>query len=312
METIESIKVADINDKHILQLREKLSDETVREYAEVYQSRPKDMPPIEVFRQLLDDGQHIDTYADGAHRIKAVRLAGLKTIDAKIHYGDRRAAILYAAGCNARHGLKRTYADKRYAVSMLLNDPEWVSRSDRWIAEQCQVSADLVGDMRRATARTPKQLAQLSESTVDEPRRIGRDGRRRKRPKSRAKDMQASYERGKASLASRKQSENVVAIPDKYQTPVCPACKTHVPVEGQDRCAECIAKNRTHPDDDPVAVPDDVVVESVTVSRDQAKGILQILDSIKRLLGEQFTNPKSDLDHLLMLLDRRLRKMFAE
>ena len=47
----------------------------------------------------------------------------------------QRDALLYAAGCNAGHGLRRTGADKLKAVRLILADPEWAKCSSRWIAE---------------------------------------------------------------------------------------------------------------------------------------------------------------------------------
>lgn len=58
-------------------------------------------------------------------------------------------AIL-TVGANASHGLRRTNADKRKAVEILLNDDEWKLWSDREIARRCLVSHNFVGDIRRS------------------------------------------------------------------------------------------------------------------------------------------------------------------
>lgn len=56
------------------------------------------------------------------------------------------------------HGLPRTNADKRRAVTMLLEDPEWTQWSDREIAKACSVSNHLVGDVRAAlTGNSPSE-----------------------------------------------------------------------------------------------------------------------------------------------------------
>jgi hypothetical protein len=47
-------------------------------------------------------------------------------------------------GANANHGLKRTNADKRRAVKMLLDDEEWSQNSNVWIADKCGVDETLV------------------------------------------------------------------------------------------------------------------------------------------------------------------------
>lgn len=57
-----------------------------------------------------------------------------------------------AAGCNRftlpQHGLPRTNADKRRAVSVLLADPEWAKWSNREIARRCVVTHGLVNSIR--------------------------------------------------------------------------------------------------------------------------------------------------------------------
>lgn len=60
----------------------------------------------------------------------------------------RRDAILFSAGANAAHGMRRTNEDKRRAVLTLLNDPEWAGWSDREIARRCHVGHPLVAQLR--------------------------------------------------------------------------------------------------------------------------------------------------------------------
>jgi hypothetical protein len=43
-----------------------------------------------------------------------------------------------------QHGLKRTNADKRRAVKMLLDDDEWGQNSATWISEKCDVEPSFV------------------------------------------------------------------------------------------------------------------------------------------------------------------------
>lgn len=62
--------------------------------------------------------------------------------------GGLRDAILHSAGANAAHGLRRTNADKRRAVLMLLEDEEWATWADREIARRCAVDHTFVGRMR--------------------------------------------------------------------------------------------------------------------------------------------------------------------
>ena len=65
-------------------------------------------------------------------------------------FGRVRAAILYAVGANAAHGLKRSNRCKRNAVMTLLKDPEWSGWSDREIARRCAVSDRFVNGIRAA------------------------------------------------------------------------------------------------------------------------------------------------------------------
>jgi N6-adenosine-specific RNA methylase IME4/ParB-like chromosome segregation protein Spo0J len=118
----------------------------VDDYASAYRIRAT-FPPIVVYH----DG---DAYwlADGFHRLLAALQGGQKSILAEIRTGTRRDAILHAAGANAGHGVRRSSADKRRAVGLLLADPEWRRWSDREIARKCHVHHDLVGDARREIA----------------------------------------------------------------------------------------------------------------------------------------------------------------
>ena len=72
--------------------------------------------------------------ADGFHRVRAAQEAGLAGINADVRQGTRRDAVLFSAGANAVHGLRRSNADKRRAVETLLNDEEWRAWSDNEIA----------------------------------------------------------------------------------------------------------------------------------------------------------------------------------
>ena len=144
------------------QSRVKLSEETVSEFADSYRAKIE-FPPVVVFW----DGPGDDAWlADGFHRVYAAKRVGRTRIAADIRQGDKRDAILYSVGANSEHGLRRTNADKRKAVTMLLRDEEWGKRSDRWIAERCGVSAPTVAATRAATAK-------LLQSTA----RAGQDGR---------------------------------------------------------------------------------------------------------------------------------------
>lgn len=124
------------------QLRERLNTTAVAEYAQAIQDGAK-FPPVVVFW----DGTEY-WLADGFHRVHAAEACGRKTIKATVQAGSKRDAILYSVQANATHGLRRTNADKRKAVMLMLNDEEWAKWSDREIAKQCNVSHTFVAKMR--------------------------------------------------------------------------------------------------------------------------------------------------------------------
>jgi hypothetical protein len=101
-------------------------------------------PPVVVFY----DGNHY-WLADGFHRLAAAKQCGRRTLDVTTNEGSRREAILYAAGTNATHGLRRTNADKRKTVGKLLEDKEWQQWSNREIARRCGVTHTFVSKLRR-------------------------------------------------------------------------------------------------------------------------------------------------------------------
>lgn len=125
------------------QPRAKIDMETVADYHAAFELGAN-FPPIDVFF----DGKEY-WLADGFHRWHAARAANLESLDAFVHQGSVRDAILFAVGANAAHGLKRTNEDKRQAVLLLLNDSEWTQWSNRAIAERCGVSHHLVNDLRK-------------------------------------------------------------------------------------------------------------------------------------------------------------------
>ncbi len=122
-----------------VQMRDMLDLGAIRDYADAILAG-EELPPIIVFYR-----QGGKMYvADGFHRVKAAIQAKKKEILAEVRDGSRRDAILFAAGANARHGVRRTNNDKRRAVTTLLNDKEWVRWTDTEIARRANVSSSLV------------------------------------------------------------------------------------------------------------------------------------------------------------------------
>lgn len=138
------------------QPREAISRDVVNDYADALREG-ETLPPVDVF-------QEGKTWwlADGFHRHAAHVAAKLKNIRAVVHQGTRRDAILFAAGANASHGLRRTNADKRRAVELLLKDQEWSQWSDREIARQCGVSDRFVSSVRGSLSANDSQMRTVS------------------------------------------------------------------------------------------------------------------------------------------------------
>ncbi len=126
------------------QPRDSLNEDTVREYAERVEAGDA-FPAVTVF---FDGAEY--WLADGFHRAAAFASVGKAEIEADVRQGTQRDAVLFSVGANAAHGLPRSNADKRRAVLVLLNDPEWSRWSDREVAKRCNVSHTYVREVRRS------------------------------------------------------------------------------------------------------------------------------------------------------------------
>lgn len=125
-----------------VQPRVQLNRSVVRDYFELMQSG-ETFPPLQI---VSVDNKFI--LVDGYHRLEAAKMANLTTFRCLVREGDRRHAVLLSSIANFRHGLRRTNADKRRAVTKVLADPEWRQWSDRQIARHCQVSQAFVSGVR--------------------------------------------------------------------------------------------------------------------------------------------------------------------
>ena len=161
---MDDIRVSDIlfDDEH--HPRAEVDQQLVAEYAEALREGAT-FPPIDVFRQ----GKKY-LLADGRHRVEAARQLARKTIKAKIRLGDKREAILFAVGANTEHGQRRSNADKRKAVRIILTDKIWWEWSDNAIAQRCCVSDGLVKEMR---AEVRPHLPELEDSDTTTAMRNG-------------------------------------------------------------------------------------------------------------------------------------------
>jgi len=124
-------------------VRTKIDEEHLEDLFEALK-QSKELPPVVVFD---DDGTLI--LVDGYHRYEAAKKCNLNKIEAVVHEGSKRQAILFACGANSGHGLRRTNEDKCCAVTKLLTDGEWSKWSDGKIAKRCAVSQVFVSNVRK-------------------------------------------------------------------------------------------------------------------------------------------------------------------
>jgi hypothetical protein len=135
------------------QMRAKMSDETVKSYADALKEGAS-FPPVVVFFDGKDNW-----LADGFNRYFANKMIGRKEIDVDVVRGNVLDAKLYACGANATHGQPRTIADKRNAVLMILNEGACKDWSARQVAVHCAVTHTLVNSIKKSleAASTPEK-----------------------------------------------------------------------------------------------------------------------------------------------------------
>ena len=185
MSAIVQLKLDKIDRDAETHSRAQLSEEAIQDYSEVIRDGI-DLPPIVIFRQ----GSRY-FIGDGWHRFWAYDRASKEdTIPAEIRPGDERDALLYAASANHEHGVRRTAADKRICVEIVLDNPDTAQWSSRMIAEHCHVGHPFVEKIRKQ--REPDDSTGIDSSChtgqdaqpADSPR-VGKDGKaRRARKKS--------------------------------------------------------------------------------------------------------------------------------
>lgn len=125
-----------------LQSRTEINEQTIEDYSDAIKLGDE-FPPVLVYF----DGVHY-YLTDGYHRYHAHKKAGKAGIVCEVVNGTFRDAVLRATGVNGKHGMRRTYADKRKAVMTLLDDFEWSMWSNAEIARQCEVSPTFVANLR--------------------------------------------------------------------------------------------------------------------------------------------------------------------
>jgi hypothetical protein len=142
-EDTQMVALADITDDDRAQLRAEMSQEAIEEYAALMKEGVP-FPPVRLYRAEDD----ILRIGDGFHRVAGARQAGREQILAEVWAGSIRDAIEHAALANAGHGIRRTNADKRKAVTAFLSGEHWCTWSSRQIARATGVSHTFVEGVR--------------------------------------------------------------------------------------------------------------------------------------------------------------------
>lgn len=120
-----------------------LNESHVADLAEAIE-RGDELPPLVVYRSAGGT----QWLSEGFHRAEAYRRKGVDRVPCVVRKGERADALANACGSNSGHGLKRTNADKRRAVELLLKEfPNW---SNPRVAEAAAVSVEFVRKMRPA------------------------------------------------------------------------------------------------------------------------------------------------------------------
>jgi hypothetical protein len=222
-----TIRVIDIIVDPDVQARVEVPEATIEEYVEAYRSGAR-FPPVVIF-----EGPDGKVLSDGFSRVEASKRAGKATIECEFRHGTKRDAMLYACGANADHGLRRTNADKRRAVTRLLEDKEWSKWSDSKIAKLCRVSNHLVAEIRADLTRnspsdegTQERTYRTKHGTTAKMRtgKIGKRSKAKPQPKPKTKPKPAETEDEKferwveelndAGAAAHKAGKHVWQFPD--------------------------------------------------------------------------------------------------
>jgi len=163
-----------------LQSRASMNMEHVEDLVEALQDGKqfKEMPVV--FHQ-----DNVYWLADGFHRLYAYQKVGVETAEFDVRQGGFRDAKLHSIQSNTSHGLKRSNADKRRAVEMLLKDEEWSQRSDRWIAEIAGVSHPTVLNVK---AQVVNFTTSPTSGNFSPEFKTGKDGK--KQPAAKKKQSQ--------------------------------------------------------------------------------------------------------------------------
>jgi len=137
------------------QARAQLSVDAIADYAEEWKAGGADaLPPV---RLIVIDNAPAAVVVDGWHRVMAAERAGFTDIPAEVMLGDVALAFREAACANTRHGVRRTNADKRMSVGLMLQAKPTATAIE--VAAHCGVTRQFVYDCMEKTRALQSALA---------------------------------------------------------------------------------------------------------------------------------------------------------
>jgi hypothetical protein len=206
----ETVAIADIKLKPELQVRVKIDQATVGQYALQMASGEHIFPPVEIYEI---DGELL--LVSGWHRIAARKKNGDTTIEAIIHRGKTMSdALLAAVKADAYSAAPRTIKDKHHGIKMLLEDPISKDRSNSWIANQVGVDHKTVNqfrDPKTMYAGTSNGNPQHSKvkAKPDSRHKRGKTHSKKPGPKPRDKPKPAAGQRAARQAADERRAEEL-------------------------------------------------------------------------------------------------------
>jgi hypothetical protein len=169
----DNFPLSEITVDKALQARLRMDQDAISEYADVIFTGGT-LPAVDIFTVSVE-GAPVNYLVDGFHRHAAFKKLGIMDLPANVHTGTYAEAMVFAAGANRGHGLRRSNGDKRRAVEMLFTLMATLGENwtDTRIAEATGVSSMFVGNMRKEiaadTAALPRNGANGKSVTIKPP-----------------------------------------------------------------------------------------------------------------------------------------------
>jgi hypothetical protein len=178
-----SINTIDKELRPASEMRARLNDEALKDYAEIFDA----LPPVKL---VYDPIAKMHWVQDGYHRLSVATELGKTEVKAEITTGDYLDCWKLASKENGSHGVRLTNADKRARVERALRHGVMSRMSHRQVAEMCGVSSKFVDNMSREiteqpscpdsqmqTACTSDDNSQVRTVRTSDGKRVGKDGK---------------------------------------------------------------------------------------------------------------------------------------